>query len=291
MEFRSLEKTDKDIFTKCLGDSHSHFGWEYDFNVIWAWDTKGFARICDTGDAVITYTRVGDKTLFYPPVVREESRFAEAVALAAGQAKALGVPFMMVGIEEDYVKYIDKSKYNLTSSQDNWDYIYNTEETAGLVGKKYHAKRNFINRFKSTYKYSVDSYTDKDFDEVMQLAGQWLENAGHEVMGAELCAIERSLKSCDELGYTVTLLRADDRLAAFSVCSLSNKRMAHYLFEKADVSVMGAYPVITNETLSGPLKGYEYTNRQEDMGIEGLRKSKLSYKPAFQLKKYLLTEK
>jgi hypothetical protein len=79
-----------------------------------------------------------------------------------------------------------------------------------------------------------------------------------------------------------------DRMVSFSIFSRQNQNMADVHFEKYDSEIKGSEQVMCWETAKYLLDKYEYINREEDMGIEGLRQSKRSYDPEFTVKTYKL---
>lgn len=183
-----------------------------------------------------------------------------------------------------------------TAARESGDYIYRTEDLAGLAGKKYSKKRNHIKQFKAKRPgHRFEPLTSANLQDARLVEGKWLEEflaanaAGDdlkiekEIIFFALENFERFEKVC---GMTGGLLYVDDKPAAFCVASLLSAAVTDVHFEKClfEYARDGGYAVINNE-FSKRVKT-EFINREEDLGIEGLRKAKLSYYPEEILEKY-----
>ena len=178
--------------------------------------------------------------------------------------------------------------YEITENRANSDYLYRVTDLASLSGKKYHAKRNHIARFLRNYDYTFETVTtDAQAEECIRLAEQWGNTAENEAdFSDELDAIRRAFSARTQLYLTAGLLRVEGRVIAFAAGEPINDRVFDQHFEKALVEFDGAYAMINREFMRNCLMDYELVNREEDMGIEGLRKAKLSYLPERLVDKY-----
>ena len=188
------------------------------------------------------------------------------------------------------------------AARESGDYIYRTANLAGLAGKKYSKKRNHIKQFKTKRPdYRFEPLTSANLQDARLVEEKWLEevlaadSAGanstagddlkieKEIIFSALENFERFEKVC---GMTGGLLYVDDKPAAFCVASLLSAAVTDVHFEKClfEYARDGGYAVINNE-FSKSVKT-EFINREEDLGIEGLRKAKLSYYPEEILEKY-----
>lgn len=187
-------------------------------------------------------------------------------------------------------------RFQITYERDDADYIYESEKLATLSGKKLHGKRNHINKFKNTFgdRWSYEPMSVDNVEECFQMALDWRNDNGcneDEEKNAEMCVTLNSLRLFQELELTGGVLRIDGKVVAFTmgepVCS--DTFVVH--IEKAYADVPGAYPMINQQFVEHECMGYRYVNREEDTGAEGLRKAKLSYRPAFLIEKGTVTEK
>lgn len=165
------------------------------------------------------------------------------------------------------------------------DYVYLREKMVSLSGKHLQPKRNHINKFEKLYpEYQFEEITDANLEECLALGQDWLEHK--EVDSSRLAEqkmIEKCLRHREELGLLTGALRVDGKIIAFTFGSPINQDTFDIHVEKADISYEGAFAMINREFAKRIPEQYTYINREEDLGLEGLRKSKLSYKPELML--------
>jgi len=160
------------------------------------------------------------------------------------------------------------------------NYIYLTENLINLSGKKYHSKKNHLNNFKKNYNYEYVPYTEEYRADLMSFLGKWYINKTDEgMLLGEANSIVNAIDNYKELDLRGGLILVDKKIVAFSMGEKMTDEMTVIHYEKADTAYQGSYAVINNEFLKNEWKDIKYVNREEDMGLEGLRKSKLSYKP------------
>ena len=161
------------------------------------------------------------------------------------------------------------------------DYLYETRAFQTFSGRKLAAKRNHVNKFKSLYSYHYESLTPKHFDACLQLLHQWREaytgDATHLKM--EEIAIRRFLDHFKEFGLLGGALFVEENLVAFTLGSPINNHTIDIHVEKADARYEGAFPMISQQFALHLPPQYTHINREEDLGLPGLRQSKLSYQP------------
>ncbi len=179
------------------------------------------------------------------------------------------------------------SRFSFVRSPENQDYIYLSEELATLRGKKFHAKRNHISRFYKTYsdtRYeTLDSSNKQD---ALKVVLEWYaENGVNSEGNEEVRAVCEALDNMEEFKMQGAVIYVDGKPAAMTLGSEISPDVFDVNFEKALRRYDGIYSVINNE-FAKTLTKYKYINREEDMGLEGLRKSKLSYNPVIILDRY-----
>ena len=185
-------------------------------------------------------------------------------------------------------------RFTIEYDRDSADYVYETEKLATLAGKKLHGKRNHINKFKTLYPdWTYEKLSDDNVEECFQMALKWRNQNGCEddpEKNAEMCVTLNSLRLYKELDLTGGVLKTGGRIVAFTVGeSLCDDTFVVHI-EKAFPDVEGAYPMINQQFVQHECTDYKYVNREEDTGAEGLRKAKLSYKPAFLEEKGIVKE-
>lgn len=184
--------------------------------------------------------------------------------------------------------------YEIIPERDNFDYIYNREDLASLSGKKYHSKRNHISAFSKKYNWSYESLTPENKGEFLAFSDKWYEDKGieeDEGLRAEKKALREILGSDEGIEYKGAMIKVEDRVVAITLGSPINSFTFDIHYEKADKEFGTAYAIINREFAARELRDYKYINREDDLGIEGLRKAKLSYKPEIILEKYSMIYK
>lgn len=210
-------------------------------------------------------------------------------------AAELGRGFGFWGLTEEQMRSVDAlwpGRFEFSEQPDIADYIYTSESLAELPGKKYHSKRNFLNRFEQKYGdiSTVLPITQADIREISEYSSRWCAANGcrHDdsSLAVESCAIGTALANWDALGLFGAVLRVDGRVRAYNVASELLPDTADVHVEKADEEIEGAYAVVNNALAKMLRQKYRYINREEDMGLPGLRRAKESYRPAIRLMRY-----
>ena len=194
---------------------------------------------------------------------------------------------MLTNGQKAMLESLFPGKFDFVRSPENQDYLYLTKELVMLQGKKFHAKRNHISRFYRNYPENhfetIDASNKEDAFSVV--IGWHKENNMNIDDSEEVRAVREALDNIDEFKMQGAVLYVEDKPVAMTLGSEISDRVFDINFEKALRAYDGVYAVINNE-FAQTLTAYEYINREEDMGIEGLRKSKLSYNPVIILDRF-----
>ena len=193
---------------------------------------------------------------------------------------------------EDYLSFLNTSgkyKFNYSEIRNSFDYVYNVSDLINLKGKKYHTKKNHFNAFTNKYNYNYVRYNSSMYDKCIEfcrtvIAERTKDNV--RVFESEMESIRRAFEAYDELGLVCSLIVIDDEIVALSIGEKLTEKYALIHVEKASYEYRDAYPVINKLTLEKEFSNFEFVNREEDLGIQGLRKAKLSYRPCEMIKKY-----
>lgn len=202
--------------------------------------------------------------------------------------------FCMLGVCSNMradLEAILPGQFTFTEDRDYADYIYLRSDLSTLKGKKFQAKRNHINRFRNTYPdYEYTPITPDRIQECLDLEAEWCK-VNHcdqqEGTGNERRALIYALHNFEALGLTGGILHVNGKIVAFTFGMPINHETFGVHVEKADTSIEGAYAMINYEFANRIPEQYIYINREEDLGLEGLRKAKLSYQPVTILEKYM----
>lgn len=210
----------------------------------------------------------------------------------------MGVPFVLYNVTPEQFEQLSSwypERFDIEYDRDSADYVYESEKLATLSGKKLHGKRNHINKFKATFEdWSYETLTKDNMEECFQMALKWrTENdceENHE-KNAEMCVTLNSLRLLEELELVGGVLRVNGEVVAFTIGEPLSEEMFVVHIEKAFAEIQGAYPMINQQFVEHECQKYRYINREEDTGAEGLRKAKLSYRPAFLVEKGIVKER
>jgi hypothetical protein len=189
--------------------------------------------------------------------------------------------------------------FEISYDRDNCDYVYLTQDLIALKGGKYDAKRNHINKFLNSYDHEVLLFDSGVFDaglieECRELAKRWSEDhdcAIDEGILLEYQANVELLKNFGDLDLKGIAVRVDGMIEGYSIGSMLNSNTVVIHSEKANFRIQGIYAYINRVFLEKAWSDTIYVNREEDIGIEGIRKAKLSYNPFRLQEKYVLEAK
>lgn len=213
--------------------------------------------------------------------------------------QVLHKPFEINLADEEAINYLklDTAKFEVTEMEDLKDYLYSGDSLRTLAGKKLHKKKNHLNNFMKTYegRFEYRRLCCSDRHEVWKFLDRWREGKGDDVdehLDYEVRGIHEILKNCGELKVRMGGVFIDDNLEGFSIGSYNSfEKMAIIHIEKANQDFNGLYQYINQQFLLNEFPDVELVNREDDLGIEGLRKAKMSYNPVGFAKKYRISQK
>lgn len=289
LEFRIIDISDQERIKKALKVSDFR-GCEYSFANNMAWRRLADSKIAFYKDFYIVCAF--DTEDGYPHYIMPSGsgNHKELFAELKKYSDSMNAPVCINGVTEQSLVMLHElfgDSFAAKLSRDDCDYIYNTSDLIELPGKKYHAKRNHLARFnESGCEFSL--ITEKDFDDCIFFCTENYNKNGsseHSFV-AEQFAINTYFNYFGQLGLKGGILRKNGKITAVTIGEPLNSDTFCVHIEKADTSVNGIYAGINNSFAKASASDFKYINREEDLGIEGLRRSKLSYHPAFLLNKY-----
>ena len=284
IDFKPIKIQDKELYEKLLFEGKER-GCEYSFANLYIWGRQSVAII---GGHFVLFSQFDRKTV-YPYPVGQGDKKAVIDALIM-DAKQRGIPCRITGLDSNELEFIESlypEQFHFHCDRDSYDYVYDINDLADLKGKKYHGKRNHYYRFKDRFPdYISEPITENNTDEVQKMADEWYkiklaENPNGDYL-MEQHAISKALANYSKLGFEGIMLKSGGKVLAFTMASKLTNNTLDVHFEKAMPDAEGAYTAINCEFanyIRSKCPEIEYLNREEDMGIEGLRKAKLSYKP------------
>lgn len=185
--------------------------------------------------------------------------------------------------------------FEIEDKREFYDYLYLRESLETLSGKKLQAKRNHCNKFEKLYDYKYLDITSENIYSCIDFAKQWLtktleiNSEEKESYENEFKVIEYFAENFEQLELIAGAIMVDDDIVAFTLGSKINNNTFCTHIEKANKDYDGAYAIINREFAKRLPKQYIYINREEDLGLEGLRKAKLSYNPIKLIEKQIAT--
>ncbi len=289
LEFHTIDRNDRDEANRMLAASDFR-GCEYSFANNLAWHRLYKTRICFYDGFYITLSEYGELHFMFPA---GRGDFKALFSKLKEYSAERGEPLRISSVTDEGLQLLHKlygEKFTVTADEDGFDYIYNASDLRELPGKKYRKKRGHLKKLEE-YDYAYSPLSPADFDECIAFAAVcYNENGSYgESEAAEQYAINTFFSEFEYLGLSGGVLRVDGKVAAFTVGEVINSDTADIHIEKADKNIGGAYQGINYFYARSLPENVKYINREEDMGLEGLRRSKQSYYPAFMLKKYTVT--
>ena len=233
----------------------------------------------------------GSKRLAYMYPVGN-GNLKDAIDILGKDAEEMGRPLLILGItpeSKENMEALFPSHFAYIKERNYFDYIYLREDLTTLKGRKFQSKRNHINKFKSRYNHTYLPITKDIIPQCMEVETLWckanLDEEDEEGLSNERQSMVFAMEHFDELGLMGGAIVVDGKIIAFTYGSPVNSKTFGVHVEKADISYEGIFSVINQEFTSRIPQQYTYINREEDLGIPGLRKSKLSYNPVLLLEK------
>lgn len=267
-------------------------GCEYTFINQYIWGRQEFAIVADC--LVFFAHWDGQSTYVYPVGNGSHKAVVERLMDDAGKR---GIPFRLSGLNEKSIAELNRDfpgLFHFQARSSTFDYIYDINRLADLNGKKMQQKRNHINRFVQDHPdWTAEPIRPDMLDECRQMAANWYALQEEEHPDKDFLLEKRALRlafdAYEPLQMQGLVIRTEGRIVAMTMGGRISEAMFDVNFEKAYADIQGAYPIVNREfarMLREKYPGLQYLNREEDMGLPGLRKSKESYHPDFLVKKY-----
>lgn len=271
---------------------------EYCFTTLYMWKDLYKTKYYVEDDFAIVAGEYENKGFIILPLASKEN-INKAFDFIIKNFEKEQKPIHLKAINKEVVQYLKNlygERFEYIEERNNFDYIYEGESLRTLAGRKNQKKRNHLNSFIKEYEGRVEykKLVKTDFDECIKLLRDWSKDKEESIeLDSEFKAINRIFKNYEKLKDTLKIsgIYIDCKLEAFSIGEMLNDNMAVIHVEKANGDIRGLYPYINQQFLLNEFSDVEFVNREEDLGIEGLRKAKLSYHPVKFAEKYTVIEK
>ena len=267
-------------------------GCEVSFGNLCMWGSQKAAVVADR---LVLFARWDGRCVYPFPVGPGDLK--PALEAILDDARARDIPCRitgMVGDEKEQLEELFPGLFHFHWSRASFDYVYEIDALADLKGKKLQKKRNHVNRFREAHpEYTVEPLSDENVDKIRAFLENWyarrLEEDPYADFDMERRALNRGLKHWKALDMEGLLLMDGEKLLGFTMGSPMSDSTFDIHFEKADPDAEGAYATVNWEFaryLRGKYPQLQFLDREEDMGLEGLRQAKLSYRPHHLVEKY-----
>ena len=282
LEFRALRPEDS-LWLAPLLSASGRDCCEYSFTTAYMWSEHYGVRVARVGTVAV----MGSERSYLTPV---GDGWEEVLRQMVAEAPR---PLCLHSVDDALLlrlKALFPGRVHAEETRDEFDYLYRTEDLATLPGNAYHGKKNHIAGFSRQHEWVYEPLSADNVGDMVRLSKAWCEEKGgcSHSLSSEQCAIQRVLRDPVRFSLSGGLIRVEGKAVAFTLGSPINERVFDIHVEKALSAYAGAYAVINRE-FAKTKTAYTYLNRENDMGIPGLRRAKESYHPAILLKKYRVT--
>lgn len=267
---------------------------DYNFGNIYIWDKYYRQLIARVGDRMLTKLRYEGRPAFVFPIGSGPLR--PAIEALRAFAAFRGYPLVIRGITDGHKELLEREYpgcFTFALEENNLDYIYRAEKLATYAGKSLHGKKNHCNRFEAEHDWQFVPLTREWIPGCMDMLDVWTEDNSQRLdksVANEHDAIIRAFAAFERLGLEGGVLLAEGKIVGFSLGEMCAEDTFDVHFEKAQIDMNGAYPMVCRELTRMLLARHpqlQFMNREDDMGFDSLRQSKLSYKPEYLLNKYI----
>jgi hypothetical protein len=290
-DFKLVKFEDKKIFDDWF-EKYPQDHSDYLFSTIISWMDYANYHYTLYKNSLIIYTKINDEISIRPPIgKRNKDIFDEIINIA----KKSNSTFPVSAIDLKTKNWIlnNYPKLECVPQRDFFDYVYLSSDLAELDGSKYSKIRNRLNKFKRQYDYETELISDdnvKDVKEFLKRWCIWKDCESDPLLEHEKNAVMFSMDNFFELGLNGIVIRINNKIEAMSAFEKMNSNIAVIHYEKASPDYEEIYKAINNELAKNLSKNFVYINRESDMGINGLRKAKLSYKPHHMVELFDITK-
>jgi hypothetical protein len=238
-------------------------------------------------------TGLDDTIYFFPPIGPDPAATILKIAEIYKTAEFNRVPEDIIISLNNNPKFNPKN-FEIVEDRDNWDYIYEFETLKTLPGNRHRQNRRWLNKFLQTYDYEFKVLTEDLVDKSKELQLEWCvmrQCEDDEGLEQEQEAIYEALNNFSALEFKGALICVDDKCAGYTFGEMLNPDTLVIHVEKAHMDYEGGYQAIGNLFLKNVLNEVSFVNREQDLGVEGLRRAKESYKPIRMVKKSIIYRK
>ena len=286
IDFHPVTVADKPLFEYYMLGSEEQ-NCDLNFANIFCWSDTYHSEVAEAEDFLVIRFDNGEVKAYMQPVGNGDKRLI--LELLRHDVFQQRTPLRLYGLSAEWRKFLEENypqEFAFNAPRALSDYIYRTEDLAQLQGRRYQPKRNHINHFVARHDWYAEPLSKGNLKDCIALYAKWL--SGREVgesEHAEQLSLQRAFDNLDALNLRGLVLYADGAPVAFSYGTpITNKTFCTHI-EKYDTEVQGAATMINRLMAQSLEEEFEFINREDDLGLEGLRFAKMSYYPTLLLDK------
>lgn len=290
IEFHKVGIEDRDKVLDIL-QHNNYCNCDYSFGNLYNWSEYYHTSLAfHKGMLVVRFrSSDGEREAFLPPIGK--GNLKEVLLDMEYTIRELDQHLTLMAVQDTALEALEATNpldLHVIKNRDNSDYLYDREKLETLSGKKLQSKRNHINKFKRLYPdYTYEEISAENARECMALEDLWYRDTELTPgVDQERKMVRRALQNFEEIGLRGGAIRVDGSIIAFTVGMQISPRCFGVHIEKADTNYEGSFTIINQEFVKHLPPNYQVINREEDMGLPGLRRAKLSYKPLALLDKH-----
>lgn len=298
---KKIELTDKPLFDSYFLKFKPQIS-EFTFTNLFIWRNYYEFLFTELNDHLIIFSKSylnkwkkpqsnkKDVIFFLPPVGKNPDEIIFNLFDSLDNIEIHRVPDSdIIQIKEN--ERFTNSKLDIIDDRDNWDYVYDREELISLAGSKYRQKRRWLKKFTEQYDYEFNFISGKYIEKARNLQYEWADINDfqtEEGLKEEQRAVDELFDNFLELNPRGGILCSDKNCVGYTLGEFLNDNTLVIHIEKAHIEYEGSYQAINNMFLKSCCEKILFVNREQDLGIPGLRKAKESYKPHHMVKKYIV---
>ncbi|MDD6055856.1 MAG: phosphatidylglycerol lysyltransferase domain-containing protein [Helicobacteraceae bacterium] len=294
MQWKPIDIEDKELITSFFNSKHILVS-DLTFTNLYLWHYARHISYIILNDCLVIKTQYPNENPFiFYPIHKENNKdsIKKTILGIMQQCRAKGLQFSIHSLSKSDKQELESllpDTFDFIYREDRSDYIYSIPELIELKGKKYHKKKTHLNRFYERYPFVFELLDSSNAEELITTYQSWfgqISDNASDGLKNEFIGIIECLKEFKHLDFIGGILRVNGEIIAFSFGEKLNKDTIVIHIEKANINYQGAYQAINREFLANVWDKFLFVNREEDLGIEGLRKAKKSYQPLYLEEKF-----
>ncbi|MDF2882537.1 MAG: hypothetical protein K0R54_3094 [Clostridiaceae bacterium] len=292
IKFEKLQLSDKSLFEKFL-KPYSFKTSEYSFTNLFIWrEACSTEYVLIDNSLIIKKKDFNNKEHFMQPIGYTKDNLEGIISSLQEYRMEHDMMYLFKDAEEDFIdniKSLENIDLHITEDRDNFDYIYSSEKLINLSGKILHKKKNHYNYFVKNYKYETSPLTMELVPECIEASKRWCKIKHCKgYLLYELKAIEEILRNSSKLDFEGMVVLVNDVIEGFTIGEKISDDMAIIHIEKANPEINGLYNFINRTFIQNYYSEVPLINREQDLGLDGLRQAKESYLPVKLEKKFIV---